>query len=186
MAQTSDDSLEQRLADLESAVRALQGAAAVGGTSVASTTPGTYTLTGVASTVGSVGWVTDQGPSVDLFLATGRVRVDVGAAFEVYGNKASLYAGFRVLGPALFVSADGVPDFTGAPVARAPAFDPSAQLQDDGVGMNQLGGFSNWDVVTGLDVGWYRVAACYFLAYSGTSGAPYGAVSYRRIAATRY
>lgn len=188
MAQTADPSLEQRIADVESQVRAIVAGQALGGTSVAAKIPGAVTLTGIASTLGSVPWTTADGPSVDLFVPSGRFRVDVAASFEVYGNKASLYAGFQVRGP---VDARTDPDGSGdylaaAPVLVPPDYERSASLQDDGAGMNQLGAFANFDVVTGLAVGWYRVQAAYALAYGGTTGPPYGIATYRRIAATRY
>jgi hypothetical protein len=183
VAQILADTLEQRIADLEGTVRSLVAAAAVGGTSEAATTPGAVTLTGTASTVGGVGWNTTAGPNVDLFSVGGRFRVDVGASFEVYGNKCSLFAGFQVRGPVLD---PGVEDLAAAPIVRAPSYEASASLQDDGVGMNQLGAFSTFDVVTGLEVGWYRVQTAYALSYSSTTGAPYGIATYRRLAVTRY
>lgn len=179
MAQVPEEDLVARIATLEAFMRAQQAAAAVGGTSVAARTVGGITLTGVASSVGSVAW-TYGGPSVDLLVTGGRIRIDVAASLEVYGNKCSLFAGYRVNGPV--VTADLLP---GA-VAVAPSYEASAQLQDDGVGMNQLGAFSTFDVVSGLAVGWYRVEEAYALAYSGTTGAPYGIATYRRIAVTRY
>jgi hypothetical protein len=189
VAQTADNSLEQRIADLESSVRALQAVAAVGGTSVAASNAAALTLTGVASTVGGVDWAVNiaAGPTVDLYVQGGRLRIDVAASFEVYGNKCSLFAGYRILGPAPLVDpTTNVPDFTGAAVAVAPSYEKAAQLQDDGVGMNQLGAFGTFDVVTGLTVGWYRVSEVYALGYSATSGAPYGIASARRLTVTRY
>lgn len=182
MAQTDDSGdLASRIAALESAERARQAAAAVGGTIVAARDAAAVTLTGVASTVGSVGW-NYAGPTVDVFLpAPGRLLVMVAANFEVYGNKASLYAGFRLTGPA-----DDAADLGAAPVAVAPSLESSAQLQDDGTGMNQLGAFGTFDLATGLADGWYRATQAYFLAYSGTTGAPYGIATMRRIAVTRY
>jgi hypothetical protein len=124
---------------------------------------------------------------VELYVQGGRLRVDVAASFEVYGNKCSLFAGYRILGPALTVDpASGVADFTGAAVRVAPSYEKAAQLQDDGVGMNQLGAFGTFDVITGLAVGWYRVVEVYALSYGGTTGAPYGIASSRRLTATRY
>jgi hypothetical protein len=142
VAQTADTSLEARILQLEDSVRALQNTAAVAGTAVAASNAAAVTLTGVASSVGSVGWDTTSGPTVDLIVLGGRIRVDVAANFEVYGNKCSLYAGYQVRGPAV--------------------------------------------AATGLRPGWYRVTEAYFLAYSGTSGAPYGIASNRRLSVTRY
>lgn len=183
MAQTQDTSLDARIADLEASVRSMQAAAAVGGTSVAATNPGAVTLTGVASTAGSVAWDTASGPSVDLLVVGGRLEVKVAASFEVYGNKCSLYVGYQVRGP---VDDPAVEDLATAAVVVAPDYEKAASLQDDGTGMNQLGAFSTFDVVTGLAVGWYRVIQAYALAYSGTTGAPYGIATNRRLSVTRY
>jgi hypothetical protein len=187
VAQTADTSLEARILQLEDSVRALQNTAAVAGTAVAASNATAVTLTGAASTVGSVGWDTTSGPTVDLIVLGGRIRVDVAANFEVYGNKCSLYAGYQVRGPAV-ASTDqyGNDLLAPTPVVIAPSLPASAQLQDDGVGMNQLGAFASFDLVTGLRPGWYRVTEAYFLAYSGTSGAPYGIASNRRLSVTRY
>jgi hypothetical protein len=73
--------------------------------------------------------------------------------FEVYGNKCSLFAGYRILGPAPLVDpTTNVPDFTGAGPRSPPPTRSAIELQDDGVGMNQLGAFGTFDVVTGLAV----------------------------------
>lgn len=193
MATTQDNSLDKRIADLEAAVRSMQRAAAVGGTSIAATNPGTVTVTGVASTAGVTAWNTSAGPTVDLYVVGSRIRVDVAASLEVYGNKASLFIGYQVRGP-VDEQADPatgqsvVPSaaLAAAPVIVAPDYEKSAQLQDDGVGMNLLGAFSTFDLVTGLEVGWYRVTQAYALTYSGTTGAPYGNANYRRLSVTRY
>lgn len=182
MAQTRDDDLAARIAALESSVRALQTGGAVAGTAVAASDAGSVTLTGVTGTPGSVAWNVAAGPLVDLYVAGGRIKVDVAASFEVYGNKCSLYAGYTVLGP---VDAAELLD-AATPVLVAPTYEKSAQLQDDGTGMNQLGAFGSFDLVTGLEVGWYRVIEAYALAYSGTTGAPYGIASARRLSVTRY
>jgi len=189
MAQTVDNSLEQRIADLESAVRALTAGAALAGTAVGASAAGAVTLTGIASTLGSVPWDVGQGPSVDLYVQGGRLKVDMAASFEVYGNKTSLYVGYQILGGiprAVDPSNPGVDLLAAAPVVRAPDYEKAASLQDDGVGMNQLGAFGTFDLVTGLAVGWYRVRLAYALAYGGTSGAPYGIATYRRLTVTRY
>jgi hypothetical protein len=187
VAQIADNSLEARLKDLEDAVRSLLATAAVGGTTVAAANPDAVTLTGTAGTVGSLPWDVTSGPSVDLYVTGGRLLVQVAASFEVYGNKCSLFAGYRVAGPAPLVDpATGIPDFTGAPVTVAPTLEKSAQLQDDGTGMNQLGAFATFDLVTGLAPGWYRIVEAYDLAYSATTGAPYGIATFRRLAVTRY
>lgn len=187
MAQVADNSLEARIIDLESSVRSLLATAAIGGTTVAASNAAAVTLTGAAGTPGSVGWDVTSGPSVDLLITGGRVLVQVGANFEVYGNKCSLFTGYRVQGPTTAArDTMGNDLLAAAPVAVAPTLEKSAQLQDDGTGMNQLGAFSTFDLVTGLVAGWYRITETYFLAYSGTTGNPYGIASYRRLAVTRY
>jgi hypothetical protein len=184
VAQTADNSLEGRIRDLEDSVRALTATAAVGGTTVADSNAAAVTLTGVAGAVGGVEW--QYALQADLMVTGGRLLVNTAASFEVYGNKCSLYVGYRILGPAPVDSVSGVPDWTAPAVARAPSYEKSAQLQDDGVGMNQLGAFGTFDLVTGLAIGWYRVQQAYALSYSGTTGAPYGIATARRLAVTRY
>lgn len=181
MAQTADDDLAARILALESGLRALQSAAGVGGTSLAARDPAALTLTGTASTVGSVPWNTAAGPFVDLLVTGGRLRIDVAANLEVYGNKCSLYVGYQLSGP---TTAQALLDV--AAVLAAPLYDTAMQLQDDGTGMNQLGAFGTFDVVTGLESGWYRVVQSYGLSYSSTTGAPFGTATYRRLTATRY
>lgn len=187
MPQLTDNTLEARIRALEERVQSMQSAAAVGGTTVAAVNDGSVTLTGVAGSSGGVPWNTTAGPEVDLFVTGGRVRVDVAASFEVYGNKCSLFAGYRVIGPTPTNDPiSGLPDFTGALTVRAPDYAHAAELQDDGTGMNQLGAFATFDLVTGLDTGWYRITEAYALSYSGTTGAPYGIATDRRLAVTRY
>jgi hypothetical protein len=181
MAQTPDNSLEARIAALEQNARAAQTSAAVVGSAVAAVNPAQVTLTGVASTPGSVDWSYD-GPTVDLF-AVGRMRVDLAARLEVHGNKASVYAGYRVQGPASSVDAAA-----GAAVLVAPDVTRAIEFQDpDGTGMSRLAGMGVHDVVTGLASGYYRVTMAYFLAYSGTTGsAPYTNITNRRLSVTLY
>jgi hypothetical protein len=188
VAQLADNSLEGRIKALEDAVTSLLGSAAVGGTTVAAPVDGALTLTGTAGAPGSVAWNTTAGPTVDLYVTGGRLLVQVGASFEVYGNRCSLYAGYRVLGP-VTVATDpltGADQLATAGVARDPDYARAAELQDDGTGMNQLGAFSTFDLVTGLAPGWYRITEAYALTYSGTVDAPYGIATDRRLAATRY
>jgi hypothetical protein len=188
VAQIADNSLEARIKALEEAVGSLLATRAVGGTTVAATNPAAVTLTGTASTAGSVAWDTTSGPSADLYVSAGRLLVQVAASFEVYGNKCSMFAGYQVRGP-VTVPTDpttGADLLTTAPVAVTPSNEKAAQLQDDGTGMNQLGAFSTFDLVTGLGTGWYRVTEAYALTYAGTTDAPYGIATYRRLAVTRY
>jgi hypothetical protein len=181
MAQTaSDTDLAGRLLQLESAVRALQAAAAVGGTTVTASDAADNTITGTASTVGGDGWFF-TGPAVDLFVANGRIEVKVAATLEVYGNRCSMFVGYRVKGPV-----DAQEELDDADTYQEPDYDRAIQLQDDGAGMNQLGAFGTFDLVEGLEVAWYRVTLAYALSYSSTTGAPYGIASARRLSVTRY
>jgi hypothetical protein len=181
MAQTPDNSLEGRIAALESAQRAAQTSSAVVGSAVAAVNPAQVALTGVANAgPGSAGWTYD-GPSVDLF-AVGRMRVDLAARLEVHGNKASVYAGYRVQGPAADLAALGA-----APVLQAPDITRAIEFQDpDGSGISRLAGMGVHDVVTGLASGYYRVIMAFFLAYSGTTNQPYGNITNRRLSVTIY
>jgi hypothetical protein len=179
MAQTPDDSLEARIAALEQAQRAAQTSAAVVGSAVASVNPAQVSLTGTANTgPGAVGWSYD-GPTVDLF-ATGRMRVDLAARLEVHGNKASVYAGYQVRGPAAALDA-----VAGAGVLVAPDITRAVEFQDpDGTGQSRLAGMGVHDVVTGLAAGYYRVTTAFYLAYSGTTTTPFGNITNRRLSVT--
>jgi hypothetical protein len=185
VAQTADNSLEGRIAALEQWQRASQNTNAVVGSAVAAVNTGQVSLTGVANAgVGSVGWDLASGPSVDLFVSGGRVRVDLAARLEVHGNKTSVYAGYQVRGP---VADPAVTDLGTAPVVLAPDVARAIEFQDpDGTGMSRLGGFGVHDIATALAVGWYRFTMVYFLAYGGTTTAPYGNITNRRLTVTRY
>jgi len=181
MAQTTDDSLEDRIARLEQAARAAQTSQAVVGSAVAAVNAAQVSLTGpTTGAPGSVGW-DYSGPSVDLF-AVGRMRVDLAARLEVRGNKASAYAGYRVQGPSPDLASVGA-----APVLQAPDITRAIEFQDpDGSGMSRLAGMGVHDLVTGLATGYYRVTMAFFLAFSGTTGAPYANISNRRLSVTIY
>lgn len=151
---------------------------------VTATDLSTTNLTGGAGP-GSVGWIAN-GPQANVLVSGGRLRVDVAGALEVYGNKAGAYLGYRVLGPG---NADdpaqaGVtqtvqvvaPDLSLAVMA----FDP------DGNGMSKQLAAGTFGLHTGLARGWYTVQCCYFLAYSGSTGSPYGNFRNRRLAATPF
>lgn len=178
MAQTTDSSLEGRIAALEQAARAAQTSQAVVGSAVAAVAAAQVSLTGTANTLGSTGWTYD-GPTVDLF-AVGRMRVDLAARLEVHGNKTSVYAGYRVQGPAADLASVGA-----APVLQAPDITRAIEFQDpDGTGQSRLAGMGVHDVVTGLASGYYRVTMAHFLAYGGTATAPFGNISNRRLSVT--
>lgn len=199
MAQVADNSLEGRLAQVESGLRALR---ATNLTDLASVTDASgsavplgqlafgqavaantfaVTLTGSAGSPGTVPWDVTVGPATDVRVSGGTLRVDVAAALEAYGNRCSVFAGYRVLGPA-----DTQAGALTAAQAVAPDYTRAIELQDDAVGMNARGAFGTFDVVPNLAPGWYRVVMAYALTYSGTVDPPYGIITNRRLVATPY
>lgn len=180
MGQIAEGTLERRIADLESAVRALVAGGAVGGTAVAAADPSQLTLTGVINTSTLSAWGYN-GPDVDLFVTAGRLLVQVAARLDIAGINTSLYMGYQVLGPA----ADQA-SLAGAAVAVAPDTVKSLSLQDHGAAQGTQGSISSFDLVTGLANGWYRVRSAYALGYTSQTTAPVGIATNRRLAVTRY
>lgn len=181
MAQLQDNSLDQRIADLEASVRSLLSAAAVGGTSVAATDPASVTLTGTANTpLGVVPWQYN-GPTVELFVSGGRLRIDLAAAIEVTGAKAEYFLGYRVIGPS--VDQAGL---ASAPVRIDPTYATAYSVRYTGQPMAATGNGGTFDLVTGLPIGWYRIVQAQSLSYGSDTGIPNGFAQNRRLAVTRY
>jgi hypothetical protein len=178
MAQTLDDTLEARLGELETGLRALRTANPFG--QITAVDLALVELWGTPSTVGSVGWVSGT-PLVSLYVASGRLRVDVAASQVASGNKCSVYTSYAVLGPA----ATAALSLTAAQVV-APAYDRSYEVQHSGTGQDARGAASTFGLHTGLAPGWYTVAARYALTYSSTAVAPYGGITNRRLSAMPY
>lgn len=179
MAQTNDASLEQRLLDLESSVRALRTTDPFG--LVTASNPAQVEMWGVANAgPGGVGWI-GGGPTLSLYVASGRLRVDVAAALDTAGNKAEVFMSWAVLGPA-----DSAAASLTAAQAIGPAYDRSIEIQYNGTGMDQRSAQATFDTHPGLAPGWYTVTARYALSYSGSTTQPYGLVTNRRVAAMPY
>lgn len=145
----------------------------------------TVALTGAASTVGSVGW-TRNGPQANVLVSGGRLRVDVAGAVEVSGNKAGAYLGYELLGPG---SADDPAQATVTQTVQVAAPDLAVAVMafdPDGSGMSKQLAAATFGLHTGLARGWYTVRACYYLAFSASSGPPYANFRNRRLAATPY
>lgn len=203
MAQTVDSSLEQRLSDIESALRSLRttnwtdlasvvnaaGAAVplsslafgqVADTLNTDVTP--VSFTGVSGTVGGTGFVSAGGPSVNVLVSGGRLRVDIAALMVSSGNKASLMMSYGIRGPAVSAAT--------APAAPVIGYNGdtvySVECFHSGMGQEQDFSGGSFGLHTGLARGWYNVTARYSLSYSGTSYAPYGIVTFPRIVATPY
>lgn len=180
MAQTVDDSLEQRIADLEAAVRAIRATDPFG--LIADTATPMVEMYGTGpSTVGGVGWFAG-GPAVTIYVGSGRLKVDVAAALVAAGNHCSAFMSYAILGPALTAAA--APSSPLVPVFAA--YDRAVEVQHNGQGQDQRGSAGTFGLHTGLAPGWYHVTSRYALTYSGSPLTPYGAISNRRLSAMPY
>jgi hypothetical protein len=180
VAQTADNSLEQRIKALEDAVRSLTTSAAVGGTSVSASDASELDVIGTANVSTITAW-NYAGPYVDLMVTGGRIMVDLAAALQANGLNTSLYMAYEVRGPAI-----DQPSLATAPQLQAPDRSRSLSLQDDGSAQGTMGSISTFDLVPGLAVGWYRIRAAYALGFTSQTGTPVGIATNRRIAVTRY
>lgn len=194
MTLPNQPSLEQRVLDLEAAMR---GQRATNQTerisvinaagqvvplsqlafgSVSATDAGLVTFTVAANAgPGSQGWLY-SGPSVDVYVTSGRLRIDLAAALVSSGNRFSTFMGYRVLGPATSQA-----DLAAAAQYAAPDYTRAIELQHNSSGMDVRGAFGTHDTRTGLPVGWYRVVASYAATYSGYTSAQNGSAENRRL-----
>lgn len=180
MAQTADNSLEGRIADLETAVRSLVATAAVGGTSIAAVDLTEADASGRANVSELAAW-NYAGPFVDLRVTGGRIMVDLAAHIECSGANTSIYMGYEVRGPvADQASLVTAPQLIGPDVSR------SLSLEDHASAMGTQGSISTFDLVPNLANGWYRVRAAYTVGYTSQTSIPNGLATNRRIAVTRY
>jgi hypothetical protein len=135
---------------------------------------------------GFLGWYSG-GPYVNVLVMGGKLRVDLAAALTAQGNKCSTFVSYALLGP----GPTDVPPGPGTWTTRGellvePAQDRAIEIQHNGSGMDQRAAMGTFGLHTGLTPGWYTVDLRYALAFSGTTGGPYGSVQNRRVAATPY
>ncbi len=191
MAQTIDNSVEGRLAEVEAALRSLL---ATNLTDLASVTDASGRLVPlsalafgqvavrdlnlVALTTNSTAWVS-IGPSLDVRVRGGRLRVDLAARLIVAGFNLRIGASYALRGPAATAA-----DLATAPLRQAAAESRALLVK------NQQGGFAEAaggvpDLVEGLPEGWYRVTMHAQLSGEvNTAPDTYGNVSNRRLFAT--
>lgn len=128
---------------------------------------------------GGIGWVATGGPSVNVLVTGGKLRVDVAAALTAQGNKCSMYMSYALLGP-------GQTEATQTVQAVAPAYTRAVEVQHADAGMDQRLAAGTFGEHIDLVPGWYTVAARYAMLFSGTTGGPYGSAQNRRLLATPF
>ncbi len=168
MAQTIDNSVEGRLAELEAAVRSIRAtnltdlASAVDASGryvplrdlafgqVAARAAGQLTMR-----TNAAAW-NDNAPTLDVFVNGGRLRLDLAARLVVTGINLRVGMSYRVTGPTDEPSAAG-------PLVTAPDESRALLLKSNGTlsGSEQAAGVP--DLVENLVRGWYRVTASYQL-----------------------
>jgi hypothetical protein len=150
------------------------------------TVPALLTLTGTANTgPGQVGFLADVGPSVNVLVTGGALRVDVAASLVASGNHASMFMSYAILGPG--DPADpGQATVTQIVQLVGPAFTRAIELQHNAQGQDIRGAFGTFVQHTGLAPGWYTVSARYAMAYSGFTAVPFGSAENRRLMATPF
>lgn len=194
MAQTSDQTLEQRLLDLEAALRALRAATAFGQVFAEANTIGVPAPPDVVLTSADdagfgigTGWLDRDDLHVDLYLPAGRMRVDVAASVEANlnsGSPAGTFAEGRftygLFGPAdSQVGLDAAPEVTVDYTQAVTCYVTQQAVR------NRLAA-ANWGVIEDLEPGWYRVVTRYGLGYSATAITPNATFSKQRLAAMPY
>lgn len=214
MAQTVDNSLEQRIVDLESAVRSLratnltdlasvvdasgnpvplsslafgQVAAILSGVGVAQVIGAYNTAPGAASAAPASAWVYPGNPNVEVLVKGGRLRVDWSALIALLGGNATATASWSY---SYAVDYIGPVNARGTVVQRV--VDPSyyrAIIARDTALTGMYLECGNWFMHTGLAPGWYRISAAWLLAYgayASGAGDPHGYGDNPRIAATPF
>lgn len=207
MAQVLDTSLEQRVLDLESQVRALRAtnltdlasvvdasgapvplsSLAFGQVSSILSGVGVATSAGIAGTAvgtGSTAW-TIADPTVEVLVRGGRLRVDWAALIAILGGSAAAAASWSYSYAVDFIGAEGARGTVSTRVIN-PSYYRAIMARDQAV-VGQYVEAGNWFMHTGLAPGWYRVRAAWLLAYSSTAGTqPQGFGDNPRIAATPF
>jgi hypothetical protein len=188
MAQTVDNSLEGRMLELEAQVRALRTANPFGMVAAEADLTGVpggqLSVTKAADDNGtglSTGFrAKTEGPRVDVYVAGGRLRVDMSASVNPLLAGTIGAFGHLLLGPAADQASLGA-----APTARTANTGASVRvLVPSGTG-SALVTASNYDIHTGLEPGWYRAEGRYLATYdAGVNGSAYFWGT--RLAATPY
>lgn len=192
-------SLEQRILDLEAAVRGLRATNQTDRISVvnaagqavplsqlafgmvAETYDDFVNMQGVANTTvdNTATWRADS-PTVDVLVNGSRLRVDISGTLFASGNHCSMWMAYALYYRGSASQRNSVKTQVLGPDEVAPI-----SVQDQtGVGaIISCGGFN---LHTGLVSGWYTVEARYAIGYSNTAAAPFANVEGPRMAATPY
>jgi hypothetical protein len=187
-------SLEQRLIDVEAALRSLlagnwtERASVVNAAGawvplsqlafglVSAADLGYTELNGgnPAPAPGGVGWIYGT-PQLDVLVNGGSLLVFTAGQLHAQGNKCGMYQSYRLLGPTAEPSAAG-------PQAVGPSYDRAVEAFDPGYGQGTDVGAGTFGSHTGLAPGYYRVQSAYAISFSGGMFT-YGSAVNRRIAA---
>jgi hypothetical protein len=198
------NSLEQRFADLEQAVRSLRAtnltdrasivdasgsavalsALAFGQVIGVNPTVGAVSITGVPNAA-SPSWGIPSNwsyvdPTVDVYVRGGRLRVDWAALLAMNSGPG--------MGPQLVMSyrvtfRGALNDGTVNTVVVQPDYYRCISILDN-AGVARIDSMGSFYLHTGLAVGWHRIQAAFFLLYNATTGTPRASADYPRIGAT--
>lgn len=180
MAQTNDDTLEQRLLDLESGLRAVRTTNPFGlvaaeivldpaGPGQFSILKGDYDN---GTTVATGPRTVPEGPWVDLYVGSGRLRVDVSSSVNpVGGALVEAYIGHRVWGPAVTQA-----DLDAAPVVSSFSTSEAFMVQvPNATGASSVRGVGgNFGIRADLTPAWYRARAVFGSSYPTAAAATAG------------
>lgn len=199
MAGIVDDTLEQRLGELEAQVRALRTRNPLESASVVnsqgryvaisslafgqvqSVRPGVgvVSLTGPANTGVSAPVWTDGDPQVSVLVTGGKLRVDFAALLAVVGKQARMIMGYSLT----WTGPPDAPDSQSFPVTFPDYYRSIFAYSYDAAALFAGGTFFSHE---GLIPGWYRARSAYSLLHEPTTTAPTGSVDNPRIAAAPY
>lgn len=193
MAQTADQTLEQRIADLESALRAVRTANPFGMVGWTWTDEqidngdDNKVMSGVFNASGGTGWLPATGiqPQVDVLVNSGRLRVDLSASLFVQGRSAYTSLSYALIGPSVDAAGlDVAPELMAGDGMRAVSI---ASPNINGAVMNASMATFVLEEALVAEPGWYRVAARYNLVYAADSTVtPLGQVFVPRLSVMPY
>jgi hypothetical protein len=192
-------SIEQEIADLKAAVRALRATNQTDRISVinaagdavplsqlafgmvAAEYPDFVNMTGTANTTveNTSTWRADN-PNLDVLVSGSRLRVDISGTLFASGNHCSMWMAYALFYRGSAAQRNSVKTQVAGPDDVAPI---SVQDQTAVGAIISCGGFN---LHTGLTPGWYTVEARYAIGYSNSTTAPFANVEGPRMAATPY
>lgn len=122
-------------------------------------------------------WYTGD-PFVDVYVTSGRLRVDVAALLTASGNKAKMRMGYAILGPGSVPGGNNGSQVVGPDDVRC----LSVLMDSQGISQEMAAGYPV--LHEGLTPGWYRIESRYRLTTAAGASGYYGTAVNRRIFAT--